>query len=94
MPAGRSFGEGQGDHRTRIFAGSEPADQPLPAGLNFGEGQGGQPVNPSYTAQGLQVLGSPTGQRAASIAATPEALPAGAALALAIQRLLGGARNQ
>jgi hypothetical protein len=55
---------------------------------------GGQPVNPSYTAQGLQALGSPTGQRAASIAATPEALPAGAALALAIQRLLGGARNQ
>src|SRR5438309_4337765 len=32
--------EQEGDHRTRIFAGSEPADQPLPAGLNFGEGQG------------------------------------------------------
>ena len=31
--------EPEGDHRTRIFAGSEPADQPLPAGLNFGEGQ-------------------------------------------------------
>ena len=31
--------EREGDHRTRIFAGSEPADQPLPAGLNFGEGQ-------------------------------------------------------
>jgi len=31
--------EQEGDHRTRIFAGSEPADQPLPAGLNFGEGQ-------------------------------------------------------
>src|SRR3989449_2585328 len=31
--------EQEGDHRTRIFSGSEPADQPLPAGLNFGEGQ-------------------------------------------------------
>jgi hypothetical protein len=31
--------EQKGDHRTRIFSGSEPADQPLPAGLNFGEGQ-------------------------------------------------------
>ena len=31
--------EQEGDHRTRIFAGSEPADQPLPAGLNFGDGQ-------------------------------------------------------
>ena len=30
--------EQEGDHRTRIFSGSEPADQPLPAGLNFGEG--------------------------------------------------------
>src|SRR5438093_13225029 len=31
--------EQEGDHRTRILSGSEPADQPLPAGLNFGEGQ-------------------------------------------------------
>jgi len=27
--------EQEGDHRTRIFSGSEPADQPLPAGLNL-----------------------------------------------------------
>ena len=31
--------EQEGDHRTRIFSGSEPADQLLPAGLNFGEGR-------------------------------------------------------
>jgi 5-methylcytosine-specific restriction endonuclease McrA len=30
--------EQEGDHRTRIFSGSEPADQPLTAGPNFGEG--------------------------------------------------------
>ena len=33
--------EQEGDHRTRIFSGSEPADQPLTAGPNFGDGQAG-----------------------------------------------------
>lgn len=55
---------------------------------------GGQPVNPSMTAQTLQAVGSPTGQRSASIAATPQGLDLAGLLNLIRQHLVGGARNQ
>src|SRR6266566_662505 len=61
--------EQEGDDRTRIFAGSEPADQPLPAGLNFGEGQAaGSP--PAHRGPGVPALPSAR-HRARSPAAAP-----------------------
>src|SRR5262249_19513447 len=54
---------------------------------------GGGAANPSATAQTLQAIGSPTGQRAASAGATPEALTAAALVNFAREHLFGGARN-